>query len=505
MKIFTTAQVRQLDQYTCRFEPIDSIDLMERASQRFTQAFVREISPDRRIFVFAGPGNNGGDALAIARLLAAQNYSLAVYLFDSKDKLSIECRMNKLQILSLNTLYFYEINAKIPFIDIKRNDIVIDGLWGSGLNQPITGLAADLIHLINRSEAKIYAIDIPSGLQGENNEGNIPANIIKAFRTFTFHSPKLAFLLPDSAPYTGDWTVLDIGLHPEGVRQMETPFYLTEKENIAPLIRRRSRFAYKNTFGHALVVAGSRGKMGAAVLAAKACLRSGAGLATVHLPACGETIVQTAVPEAMIRTDREKDFIAEVDDLESFSSIGIGPGIGTSPLTQLALEKLLRHSNKPMVLDADALNILSLRPEWMKLIPENSILTPHVGELDRLSGKSSSAYERLEKARRMAAELRCILVLKGAFTAVCLPDGTVHFNSSGNPGMATAGSGDVLTGLLTGLLAQSYPPAEAAIVGVFLHGCAGDRAAEKLSQHSLMAGDIIDFIGEAFGDLKPEP
>lgn len=459
------------------------------------------LSSRSRVFVFAGPGNNGGDALAIARLLAAQNYFLEVYLFDNKDKLSIECKINKSQILYLYCIHFYEINNKIPFIDIKNSDVVIDGLWGSGLNKPITGLAADLIHLINQSEAKIYAIDIPSGLQGEKNDGNISSNIVKAFRTFTFHSPKLSFLLPDSAPYTGDWTVLDIGLHPEGVRQIETPFYLTEKEDIVPLIRRRSRFAYKNNFGHALLVAGSRGKIGAAVLAAKACLRSGAGLATVHIPACGETIVQTAVPEAMIRIDKEKDFLSEVDNFESFSSLGIGPGIGTSPFTQLALEKLLRQSKAPMVLDADALNIISQRPERLKLIPENSILTPHTGEFDRLAGKSSSAYERLEKARALAAEFHCILVLKGAFTAVCLPDGTVHFNSSGNPGMATAGSGDVLTGILTGLLAQSYTSAEAAIVGVFLHGRAGDRTAEKFSQQSLIAGDIIDHIGEAFADL----
>ncbi|MCL1937018.1 MAG: NAD(P)H-hydrate dehydratase [Candidatus Azobacteroides sp.] len=500
MKIFTTSQMRQLDQYTCCFEPIDSLSLMERASQKFTEAFVHEVSPDRRIFVFAGPGNNGGDALAIARLLAARNYFLEVYLFDSKDKLSIECKINKTQLLSLIPTHFFEISTKLPFIDINVNDIVIDGLWGSGLNKPITGLAADLIRLINQSGAKVYAIDIPSGLQGENNDENMPSSIIKAFRTFTFHSPKLAFLLPDNAPYLGDWTVLDIGLHPEGVRQLQTPFYFTEKEDVRPMIRQRNRFAYKNNFGHALLAAGSRGKIGAAVLAAKACLKIGAGLVTVHLPACGEIIVQTAVPEAMIKIDKEKDCISDVEP-ESFSSVGIGPGIGTSLSTQLALEKILRQSKKPLILDADALNIISQRREWMKLIPENSILTPHVGEFDRLVGKSSSAYERLEKARMLATELSSILILKGAFTAVCLLDGTVHFNSSGNPGMATAGSGDVLTGILTGLLAQSYAPEEAALLGVFLHGRAGDKAAEKLSQQSLIAGDIIDHLGESFVNL----
>jgi NAD(P)H-hydrate epimerase len=275
-------------------------------------------------------------------------------------------------------------------------------------------------------------------------------------------------------------------------------FYYTEKKDIAPYIHRRDRFAYKNNFGHALIVAGSKGKMGAAVLSAKACLRSGAGLITTHIPACGEIIMQTAFPEAMVHTDRETDFISEIGNVESFEAIGIGPGIGTSKETKTALEKVLIQSKKPIVLDADALNIISMQKEMLQIIPAYSILTPHIGEFDRLTGKSQSSHERLEKARNLAAELNCIIVLKGADSAVCLPGKEIFFNSTGNPGMATAGSGDVLTGIITGLLAQSYTPLEAAKIGVYIHGVAGDIAAKRHSQESMIAGDIIDNIGKAY-------
>jgi NAD(P)H-hydrate epimerase len=279
-------------------------------------------------------------------------------------------------------------------------------------------------------------------------------------------------------------------------------FYYTEKKDIAPLIHHRERFAYKNTFGHALIVAGSRGKMGAAVLAAKACLRSGAGLVTAHIPACGEIIMQSALPEAMVKIDTEVNCISDAGNIESFQAIGIGPGIGTLEVTGTALEKIQMQSKKPVVLDADALNLISRCKDRLKLLPPDSILTPHAGEFDRLAGESHSLSERLEKARNLAAEVHCIIVLKGAYTAVCLPNRDVYFNSTGNPGMATAGSGDVLTGILTGLLAQSYTSAEAARIGVYLHGLAGDIAASTQSQESMIAGDIIENIGEAYKFLQ---
>jgi NAD(P)H-hydrate epimerase len=279
--------------------------------------------------------------------------------------------------------------------------------------------------------------------------------------------------------------------------------YFTEKKDITPLIHHRERFAYKNTFGHALIVAGSRGKMGAAVLCAKACLRSGAGLVTAHIPACGEIIVQSALPEAMVKMDTANDCISDAGNIESFQALGIGPGIGMQEMTSRAMEKIRMQSKNPLVLDADALNLLSQHKDRLKRLPSHSILTPHAGEFDRLAGKSQSPAGRLEKARNLAAEIHCILVLKGAYTAVCLPNGEIHFNSTGNPGMATAGSGDVLTGIITGLLAQSYTPAEAAILGVYLHGLAGDMAiASTQSQESMIAGDIIENLGEAYKYVK---
>jgi NAD(P)H-hydrate epimerase len=278
----------------------------------------------------------------------------------------------------------------------------------------------------------------------------------------------------------------------------KAPYHYTERQDIASLLRTRNRFSYKNNFGHALIVAGSKGKMGAAILCAKSCLRSGAGLITAHLPACGENSMQTAFPEAMVRSDKENDFISDVDDIDSYSVVGIGPGIGTNEKTVAALEKLLSKNPKSLVLDADALNIISLHKGLIPLIPPNTVLTPHPGEFDRLAGKSDSSYERLQKAREWASSLRCVIVLKGAYTAVCTPDKAVCFNSSGNPGMATAGSGDVLTGMITGLLAQGYSPTEAAKIGVYIHGLAGDLATENGSQESLIASDIIDNIGKAF-------
>jgi len=498
MKIFETSQIAELDRYTISNEPICSIDLMERASIKFTETFTKEIPNTHRIFIFAGPGNNGGDALAIARLLAAENYQVEIYLFNNKGKLSVDCNMNKIRISSLINANFHEIKDIFPSICIEKEDVIIDGLFGSGLNKPVSGLAGEIVQFMNQSQARIYSIDIPSGLFGENNEENTPKNIVKAYKTFTFHAPKLSFLLSENATYVGGWTVLDIGLHPTGINLLKTPFYYIEKKEIISLLHSRNRFDYKNRFGHALIVAGSRGKIGAAILATKACLRIGTGLVTSHLPVCGEIAMQVASPEAMIQIDKENDLITEVCDLGKFSAIGIGPGIDTSEKTKKALEEILIQSKNPIILDADALNLISKYPDLMKIIPANSILTPHVGEFERLAGKSNSAYERLEKARNLAENLQSIIIIKGAYTAICLPNKEVYFNSTGNPGMATAGSGDVLTGIITGLAAQAYSPENAAKIGVFIHGLAGDIAAKEKTEQSLIAGDIVDNISNAY-------
>jgi NAD(P)H-hydrate epimerase len=347
----------------------------------------------------------------------------------------------------------------------------------------------------------VVSIDIPSGLMGEDNTGNIPENIIQADFTLTFQFPKISFFFAENEKYIGSWEVLPIRLHPDGIAQTQTGFFLIEKEEIQQIVPVRSRFGHKGTYGHALLIAGSFGKMGAAVLASKACLRSGVGLLTTHVPHLGYPIIQTAVPEAMASVDQHDSIFTEFPDLTQFSAVGVGPGIGLKSNTKKAFCELLEKSQVPMVIDADALNILSANKIWLEKIPANSILTPHPGEFKRLVGESGNSYIRIQKQIEFSKKYKVIVVLKGAFTSVSTPDGRLFFNSSGNPGMATAGSGDVLTGIVLGLLAQGISPENAALAGVYLHGLAGDLAILENSEYSLVSGDIVKFLGKAFLSL----
>ena len=308
--------------------------------------------------------------------------------------------------------------------------------------------------------------------------------------------------MPENAIYVGEWKELPIGIHPDAFVKTKTSYGLITDEDIASLIKTRERFAHKGDFGHALLIAGSAGKMGAAVLAAKGCLRSGAGLLTVHIPSRGEVILQTALPEAMVELDRNADCVTELPDASKYDAIGIGPGIGKADETRELLKKLLETVPAiPLVVDADALNLIADNNELLHHLPEGTILTPHVGEFDRLTGSSDNSYERIQKARSIAAEQKICIILKGSYTAVCTPTGRIFFNTTGNPGMATAGSGDVLTGLILGLLSQGYRPEEASVIGVYVHGVAGDLAAANLSEESMIAGDIIQMSGIAFKQM----
>ncbi len=494
MKLFSSSQVKFLDAYTILHEPVSSIDLMERASNAFVSSFKKKISTEKKIIVLAGHGNNGGDAMAIARLLFADAYQVSVFLYNPKDNLSPDCEINKQRLLEMPLIPFFEDKTFTTFPDLDSKTVVIDGLFGSGLNKPLSGGYACLIKYVNDSPASVVAIDIPSGLFGEDNSVNNFDAIIQADLTLTFQFPSISFLMPENENYVGKWEVLDIQLLPEDLDCISTPFYLIEQTDIKALLKTRSKFAHKGNFGHALLVAGGQGKMGAAVLAAKACLRTGAGLLTVCVPACGVDILQITVPEAMVTLTIDKVYTA----------IGIGPGIGTDPEAVEKLSAILRHNNQPIVLDADALNILSTHPDYLELIPPGSILTPHPGELDRLLGFSSFFYDRLNKTMNLAVSLRSYVVLKGAYTAICTPEGTCYFNTTGNPGMATAGSGDVLTGIILSFLTQGYTPIDAAKIGVYLHGMAGDYVVNsgKQSEESLMSGDLAEVIGTCFLELK---
>ena len=500
IKIFSTDKVRELDRYTIEYEPIDSIDLVERAATAFTGEFCRHFNKQMRVVVFAGQGNNGADALAVARQLVEAGYRVESYLFNPTSRLSPDCEQNRERLLQLTGgKNFVEVSAgdfSVP--DLDEQVVLIDGLFGSGLNRPLSGGFAALVQYINQSEATVVSVDIPSGLFGEDNRQNDPDAIVRADWTFSFGFPKLAFLLAENAEYVGKWKVLDILLHPDAIEGTFTPFALIGEKDLEDVFLPRPRFAHKGMFGHALLIAGSRGKMGAALLAARACLRSGAGLLTVHVPQREERILQTAFPEAMVDIDPGQEHFSYISDIQGYSAIGIGPGLGKHLDTSKALGHLLQVTEKPLVIDADALNLIAERKDLLKRIPPRSILTPHPKEFDRLAGESSCAYERLMKAQAFAQENQVCLVLKGAYTAVCTMEGNVYINIGGNPGMATAGSGDVLTGVILGLLAQGYDPETAAVAGVFLHATAGDIAAKHWSERGMISGDIIDCLGNAF-------
>lgn len=502
IKIFATDKIKELDQYTIQNEPISSIDLVERAATVFMHEFCRRYSKQIRIVIFAGQGNNGADALAIARLLIDEGYRVETYLFNPTEHLSYDCELNKQRLLGMDKIEFTEVKDDFVPPTLGDRDVVIDGLFGSGLNRPLSGGFPALVNYINQSGATVVAIDIPSGLFGEDNRNNESESIIQANLTLTFSFPKLAFFLPENEPYVGEWKVLDISLDPYIVENTPTSYSLVEEEDMAAVFQPRSRFSHKGTFGHALLIAGSQGKMGAALLSARACLRSGAGLLTVHIPQRGEQIMQTAFPEAMLSFDPHPDYFTTVPDTSAYSAIGIGPGLGQHLESAVALERILQPTGKPVVLDADALNLIASNNDLLARIPPHSILTPHPKEFDRIAGESNNSYERLIKAQTFAIEHKLIVVLKGAYTAICTPLGNVYFNDSGNPGMATAGSGDVLTGIILGLLAQGMEPETAAVSGVFLHGTAGDLAAIYRSEESMVAGDIIEMLGKAFKQIK---
>ena len=502
-KLFETSKIKELDVYTIKHEPIASIDLVERAASVFVNEFCRRYtSHHTRIYVFAGQGNNGADALAIARMLNEQGYYVFTYLINPTKKLSPEGEMNKKRLKSDDYQRLIEVEKSFVPPKLEPQDIVIDGLFGTGLNRPLEGGFAKIVEHINNSESTVVSIDIPSGLFGDDNKHNNPQYIIQAGLTLTFEFPKLSFLMPENAVYVGEWKELPIGIHPNALLETKTSYGLITDEDIASLIKIRDRFAHKGDFGHALLVAGSAGKMGAAVLAAKGCLRSGAGLLTVHIPSRGEVIMQTALPEAMVSIDKNADYVTKTPGITQYDAIGIGPGIGKEDDTMVLFIKLLETARtRPLVIDADALNLIADNSELLHQLPEGTILTPHVGEFDRLTGSSVNSYERIQKARAMAAEQKICVILKGAYTAVCTPTGRIFFNTTGNPGMATAGSGDVLTGIILGLLSQGYRPEEASVIGVYLHGVAGNLAAASFSEESMIAGDIIQMLGVAFKQM----
>ena len=502
MKIFPTPSIKALDAYTIEHEPIASIDLMERAAQALAAAITERWTADTPFTIFAGPGNNGGDALAVSRLLAEKGYKAEVYLFNTKGTLSPDCAANKDRLAGVAGIDFHEVTTQFVPPVLTTEHVVIDGLFGSGLNKALSGGFAAVVKYINASPATVVAIDIPSGLMGEDNTYNVQSCIVRANLTLTLQLPKLAFLFPENALFVGEWQVLDIGLSEEAIEETETDFHLLENGDMPLLIKPRNKFAHKGNFGRALLIAGSQGMAGASVLAARACLRSGVGLLTVHVPYCNNAIVQTSVPEAMTETDISDTCFASSTDTDDYQAVGIGPGLGKSAETEAALLDQITTCQTPMVVDADALNLLGEHRSYIGKLPKGSILTPHPKELERLVGKCQNSYERLMKARELAKTAGVHIILKGAYSAIITPQGKCYFNPTGNPGMATGGSGDVLTGVVLALLAQGYDAGTAACLGAYAHGLAGDIACKKQGMIGMTAGDIVTYLPMAWRMLE---
>ena len=514
MKIFTAQKVSKIDAYTIKHEPIKSIDLMERAatqcSEWLKENFISDIFEISKNFkIFVGPGNNGGDGLVVARHLTEEvnkwffeNSKVKIYIVKFTDKLSEDFKINLERLKKINN-NIQTITDKSELPKINNDDIIIDAIFGSGLTRPVEGFPAKVIKHINNSTNKsVISIDVPSGLFGEENHKQKQV-IIKADYTLTFEFPFLSFFFPENQDFITNFKVLPIGLSKKYIEKSETKYFTVEKKYISDTIKTRKKYAHKGNFGHGLLIAGSYGTMGAAVLSAKAAHRTGIGLLTAHATKCCIEIMQNSSPETMISTEEvTQKYPSKVNNIQKYNSIGIGPGIGLHQNTALLLQNIIENSTTPLVIDADAITLLGKNKKYLDNLPKNSILTPHLKEFERIAGKTANNYQRNLKQIEFSKKYGIYIILKGANTAISCPDGKCYFNQTGNQGMATGGSGDVLTGMILALLAQGYKPKEAAILGVYLHGAAGDIAAEKFGYYSLIASDIIDNIHNAIDCVK---
>lgn len=495
MQIYSADQTHQWDSFTISEQNISSVVLMERAATTCYNWLMNGGYRGKSFTIYCGKGNNGGDGLVVARLLASSGHIVAVYIpeFGHKGTEDFQLNLARLHDTSANISFIPGIEQLRP---VRKDDIIIDALFGSGLNRAPSGLNADVINHINNAGCEVISIDIPSGMSADHSSKDYTR--VRAKHTLTFGQYKLAQMMAENEGDCGHVHLLDIGLSKNFDATIQTGLAITDEAEARQLYKPRSRFSHKGTYGHALIIAGSFGKIGAAVLATRACLRSGAGLTSAYIPFCGYNILQQTAPEAMAMTDKNETQLTTVPaNAATFAAIGIGPGIGTAPETANMLTHLLEVYHEPLVIDADAGNILGAQPQLLVSVPPGSVFTPHPKEFETMFGKTSNDFERMELAISKAKELNVVIVLKGHRTLIAGPNQSM-FNSTGNPGMATGGSGDVLTGLITGLLAQKYEPFDAAVLGVYLHGAAGDAASASLGFEAMNASDIIEHFGNAF-------
>lgn len=499
MKLFTTQQINDIERYTVEHDGVSTLDLMERVAEGVTFEVESRWRPGKPVVIFAGCENNGAEALAVARMLAEHGYRPQVYLINvGGNALNNNCRAYRDALLALDVdMYFNEIVKDFAIPKLTADTLVIDGLFGAGLRENLKGGYRTLVQYINDSGATVVSIDVPSGLFGDANPFAVNRDIIHADLTLAIQFPHISFFNPDNAELTGEWKIVDIGLSDTAIHNTSSQYHFIEADEVRSLLRPRAPHSSKADYGSGMLVAGSYGMMGAAVLAARGASRSGIGKLTVQSPKCGYEIMQTSVPEAMFQFNKGDYYITALEVDKPYDAVAIGPGLGTNDATVQALENFLLGRSTPVLLDADALNCLARKPALLNSVPVLSIITPHVGEFDRLFGQHTSAELRLAKAVEMARFYNIIIVLKGHYTATVRPDGIVCYNSSGTPAMATAGAGDVLTGIILGLLAQGYKPEHAAMAGVYIHGIAGELAAREQGEYGVTAGDIAANTGRA--------
>lgn len=498
MKVFTGQQIRDWDQFTISHEPISSIQLMERASIAVANWISEYGKNHRRIVLFCGNGNNGGDGLAVARMLYLKGFDVDVFVNDPKAKFSEDALINLKRLGSISGITIRK------FLQVKEyrfddKTIIIDALFGTGLSRPLNGEYKDLVDWLNKKENIKISIDIPSGLSVDSYF-NGDFMVLKADYTLSFQCWKRSFFHPETGKYTGKVIILNIGLSEGYHEETETHYFSTDDYFAGSLFNPRNEFAHKGNYGKVLIVGGSYGKIGAAVLATKSALKTGAGLTFTLAPQCGYEILQTSCPEAMFIEGGERIIINF--NIDKGSTVGIGPGLGTHEDTQIGLLNFLKDYPSSLILDADALNIISNDKKNLKLIPEKSIITPHPKEFERLFGKTENSFKRLELAIEKAKELHVYIVLKDHRTQVVTPEGNVYYNLTGNAGLAKGGSGDILTGILTSLLAQGYSEKDTCILGVWMHGKAADLAAQKYSKEAMLPTNVIEELGNVFTELN---
>lgn len=506
MKILSATQLKMVDAFTIEQQHISSIDLMERVATFCTDRICSKYGSEFPIVVFCGMGNNGGDGLAIARLLFERDKMVQVVVIRHTEKFSADAQVNfnRLPEALSGSLINIHTENDAEQLQLKENTLVIDALLGTGTNKPMDGVLKAIAHTINHSPGTVISIDVPSGLMIDRSSIEFLDTCIQADLVLSLQLPKLAYLFPENKAIVPHFECIDIGLDQEAVLEQQSPYYFAEKQDISALLEPRDTFSHKGTYGHALLLAGSNGISGAAVIAAEACLRSGAGLLTVHSIRHVTNVLSYRLPEAMTSTDVHDSFITFCDNLSPFRAIGFGPGVGTSSETQQLLKSVIQRFQGKLIIDADGLNILSENKTWLEFLPKDTILTPHPKEFERLAGPSDTHFDRLQKARDFAARYACILVLKDTYTHICMPDGSVVFNSTGNPGLAKGGSGDCLTGIILGLLTRGYSSSKAALIGTFIHGYAANLCSETMSMESILITDVIQQIPFAFKQLEQE-